>query len=299
MKHPFFSIIIPTYNRAHLIKDTITSVQAQTFENWECIVIDDGSTDNTKEVIEDIAKIDNRVRYIYQENAERSAARNNGINNAKGEYICFLDSDDWYLENHLNTLHKTIKNADEKECLLFVNALQDTNGKETPILSPKYDKSTDYFLKVSIIPARICIHHSILKRHQFDPEIVIVEDSVLWTQIHLEYPVIQISDTTIVYRWHEDNSVNIKNNCFLPRLKGLKRLFASSEIQKKISILLRRNHLSNCYYGIAKHHAFRRNFFKMLVNVFYSIFLDPSSPQTKAKIYMLYAFFRKPDISYL
>ena len=78
---PFFSIIIPTYNRAHLISMAIDSVIAQTFENWELIIVDDGSTDNTKELVDNYCSIDKRIRYIYQENAERSAARNNGIIN--------------------------------------------------------------------------------------------------------------------------------------------------------------------------------------------------------------------------
>jgi glycosyltransferase involved in cell wall biosynthesis len=69
-----FSIIIPTYNRADLIPETIRSVQNQTFKDWECIIVDDGSTDNTKSIIEDLIKQDSRIKYVYQENAERSAA---------------------------------------------------------------------------------------------------------------------------------------------------------------------------------------------------------------------------------
>ena len=295
----FFSIIIPTFNRAQMLPKTIESLINQTFSDWELIIVDDGSTDNTKEIVASYIGKDSRIKYIYQENAERSVARNNGIENAKGEYICFLDSDDWYLENHLENLYNSIDKQENKTCLLFVNAIQDTNGKQTPIISPTYDQSPDYFLAKSIIPARVCIHRSILKNYTFDPKTVIVEDSVLWTQIHLHYHVVHLAEQTIVYRWHEDNSVNIKNNCFLPRLKGLQRLFASNEIRKKIESNSRKRHLSNCYYGIAKYHAFKRNFFRMLVNVMYSIILDPNSPQTKAKIYMPYAFFRKSDISYL
>ena len=106
MDKPFFSIIIPSYNRAHVLPVTIKSVLHQTYKNWELIIVDDGSIDNTKEVVEKIN--DTRVRYIYQENAERSAARNNGIRNAKGDWICFLDSDDSYKKNHLNNFYKEI-----------------------------------------------------------------------------------------------------------------------------------------------------------------------------------------------
>jgi glycosyltransferase involved in cell wall biosynthesis len=93
MKSPFFSIILPTYNRASFISKAIESVIDQLYNKWELIILDDGSTDNTKEIV--LSFNDDRIRYIYQENKERSAARNNGIRNAKGEYICFLDSDDY------------------------------------------------------------------------------------------------------------------------------------------------------------------------------------------------------------
>ena len=83
--NPFFSIIIPTYNRAHLISKAIESVIAQTFENWELIIVDDGSTDETKDLILSYQNKVARIRYIYQQNAERSAARNNGIDKSKGK----------------------------------------------------------------------------------------------------------------------------------------------------------------------------------------------------------------------
>ena len=66
MNTPFFSIVIPTYNRAHIVPETISSVQSQTFSNWELIIIDDGSTDNTKEVVQDIIAKDARVNYFFK-----------------------------------------------------------------------------------------------------------------------------------------------------------------------------------------------------------------------------------------
>ena len=95
----FFSIIIPTYNRAHVLAKAIESVINQRYTNWELIIIDDGSNDNTREVVQQFN--DPRINYVYQENTERSQARNNGIKLAKGLYICFLDSDDEYCDNHL------------------------------------------------------------------------------------------------------------------------------------------------------------------------------------------------------
>jgi glycosyltransferase involved in cell wall biosynthesis len=96
---PYFSVIIPTYNRASRIAKAIDSVLAQSFEDWELIIIDDGSTDETKEQVDQYE--DNRITYIFQENAERGAARNKGVKNAKGVYVFFLDSDDYIYPNYL------------------------------------------------------------------------------------------------------------------------------------------------------------------------------------------------------
>lgn len=88
------TVIVPCYNYAHFLGETLDSVLAQTYTNWECLIIDDGSTDRTKEVAEHYCQKDKRFRYIYQSNQGLSAARNKGIDEAKGEFIQFLDSDD-------------------------------------------------------------------------------------------------------------------------------------------------------------------------------------------------------------
>ena len=88
------SVIVPTYNYGHLISETLTSIQSQTYENWECIIVDDGSTDNTREVVACYSAKDPRIRYIQQENLRQAAARNNGIGHSRGEYFQFLDADD-------------------------------------------------------------------------------------------------------------------------------------------------------------------------------------------------------------
>jgi glycosyltransferase involved in cell wall biosynthesis len=88
----FFSIIIPTYNRASHLKETLASALSQTKDNYEIIVVDDGSTDNTEEIISSIK--DPKLNYFKKENGERGAARNYGVMKAKGNYVTFLDSDD-------------------------------------------------------------------------------------------------------------------------------------------------------------------------------------------------------------
>ena len=91
---PEFSIIIPTYNVAPYLRETLNSVLAQTCQDWECICVDDGSTDGTGNILDEYGKKDSRFRVIHKANAGVSAARNGAMQLAKGDYICFLDGDD-------------------------------------------------------------------------------------------------------------------------------------------------------------------------------------------------------------
>lgn len=98
---PLVSIIIPCYNYAHFLPECFENLKNQSFTNWECLVIDNSSTDNSKEVIQSFATLDNRIKYLYQPIKGPSAARNLGIKEAKGEFVQFLDSDDLLEVNKL------------------------------------------------------------------------------------------------------------------------------------------------------------------------------------------------------
>ena len=100
---PFFSIIIPTYNRAHILLRAIDSVMNQSFQDFEIIVVDDGSTDNTNDLIKSSYASD--IIYKYQTNSGVCIARNHGAIQAKGKYLVFLDSDDWLTTNCLERYH--------------------------------------------------------------------------------------------------------------------------------------------------------------------------------------------------
>ncbi|MEL1252655.1 glycosyltransferase family 2 protein [Flavobacterium sp. DGU38] len=112
MNYPLVSIIIPTYNRADVIGETLDSVALQTYQNWECIIIDDRSIDNTYEIIENYLKNDSRFKFIKKDFGDKgaSASRNLGLKNANGKYIQFLDSDDILhpekIEHQINLLIK-------------------------------------------------------------------------------------------------------------------------------------------------------------------------------------------------
>jgi len=99
-KELFFSIVIPTYNRAERLQHTLQSVLQQTFGNFEIIVIDDGSADNSEVICQQFA--DSRIQYVWQENAGPAAARNNGVARSSGRYIAYLDSDDRWHPEYLN-----------------------------------------------------------------------------------------------------------------------------------------------------------------------------------------------------
>ena len=101
-----FSVIIPLYNKELSISNTIQSVLDQTFQNFEIVIVNDGSTDNS---VKEVEKFDDkRIRLIHQENQGVSAARNRGIEEAKYEWIAFLDADDLWMENHLEEMTKLI-----------------------------------------------------------------------------------------------------------------------------------------------------------------------------------------------
>ena len=98
-EQPVFTVIIPTYNRENFLKRTIDSILSQTFKDFELIIVDDGSTDHTKALIDRYE--DDRIVYFYKENGGQNSATNLGIQNAKGEYIAFCDSDDTWMPEKL------------------------------------------------------------------------------------------------------------------------------------------------------------------------------------------------------
>ncbi len=105
---PKVSVIIPTYNRSGMVKEAISSVLAQTEQDFEIIVVDDGSTDNTREVVKSIAGP--RIRYFYKQNGGPASARNFGLSKARGQFIAFLDSDDLWPTNYLDVMVANLRN---------------------------------------------------------------------------------------------------------------------------------------------------------------------------------------------
>ena len=243
-----FSIIIPTYNREKFLPKAIESVINQSHNNWELIIVDDGSTDNTKSLIEDYQKKENRIKYIFQENKERSVARNNGIKNAKGDWICFLDSDDLYHETHLKVFYNFIKKNKFKDAIYFSgvsfgdyensNQNYDTSGKN----------NLEFVLINSLGAPRACCSKSILLENKFNPEISIGEDKELWSRIAIKSPIYYHSNKTFIEIEHNNRSINNDNG--IANLKTIKYIANNTIVSKKIKNSL----ISNAHFKISTYH---------------------------------------------
>lgn len=203
---PFFSIIIPVYNRENKIENTINSCLSQTFTDFEIIIIDDCSTDATVEVIKSIH--DERIKLLQnQVNSERCVSRNRGIEFAKGKYICFLDSDDLFLPNHLLTFYEELEKMNFQECMIFSNSYLQYEGKE--LLEKRVDpfqftNRFAYLLEYTPNPARVCVSTSIVQQNLFDKNIPGIEDLDLWLRIALKYPIYHLEKYSNVYSIHDE-----------------------------------------------------------------------------------------------
>ena len=93
-RKPLVSVIVPVYNVYPYLRDCVQSVQAQSYQNWELLLVDDGSTDGSGELCDELAVEDDRIRVFHKPNGGLSDARNHGMHHARGEYFCLLDSDD-------------------------------------------------------------------------------------------------------------------------------------------------------------------------------------------------------------
>jgi len=293
--NPFFSITIPAYNRAYILDETLESIRKQTFENWEVIIVDDGSKDNTSDIAAKLGEIDARIRYVYQDNSERSAARNNGATHARGRYLLFLDSDDAFTSEHLAEIYNLLENKQFPVCMVFsnLNYLTDS-GITTPQLPVmKEGEEFRYVLMQPITPSRVCIHRDIFKTFQFDPQIVIVEDLVLWVCIATEFSVFQITKHTVNYRIHDGNSVDLSQNSYHSRYKGLQRLFTDSfysKVSAKIPTQIKSHLLAECSFNMARHFEYVKQFKQMNKMLFLS-FRHLPSYRNKERAYMFLSRF--------
>lgn len=291
---PFFSIIIPTYNRAALLQKAISSVIQQTFTNWELIIVDDGSTDNTKECV--ISFTDNRIKYIYQSNQERSVARNNGISHSNGEYICFLDSDDYYLLNRLELLNKEITALSNPIALFYTGISFDKNGHittKTELVKEEQMLLNDFIVKAIIGVPQTCVSKIILLKHLFNPAFHIGEDLELWLRIVDQYPLYFLPNQyTVIATDHEDRSVNEKkNNTGSSQLKVLEFIFKKEHPGYSTSKQTKKEIISETYFKIARHYMFNNKKMAAINWIFKALLKKQDHIQQKHWVFCIYSLF--------
>lgn len=198
-----FSVVIPLYNKEEFILRAVESVLSQKFINFEIIIIDDGSTDNSLTAIEDI--LDPRVRIIQQANRGVGSTRNTGIEEAKNNWVAFLDADDAWSKNHLNELHKII-NTFPSAGIVSTNYLEThTNLNQSKIdeNKPSNIRLIDYFFEASKPNTIVCssclaINKKVYQKLGGFSNKKIGEDTEYWAKIALHYTV-AISDKVTSY----------------------------------------------------------------------------------------------------
>lgn len=211
MKNKLVTVIIPTYNRANLIKETINSVLNQTHQNFEILIIDDGSVDNTKAVVQSIK--DDRIKYYWQEHSGLPAiARNKGLNIAKGEFIAFLDSDDiWFPQKLEKQIEIIEKNPDillistngitfpSKYPFMFLSIKEDKRISFRLLLKGNFVKNSSVLMKKSVIDAIGLLDENF--------QLKAMEDYDYWLRLlkYKDKSILILKEILIKYRIHEDS----------------------------------------------------------------------------------------------
>ena len=209
MNNPLVSIIIPTYNRAHLIGETLDSILAQTYKNWECIIVDDGSTDNSAEVIGDYVRKDARFQYHHRAEDRlkgANACRNYGFELSKGEYLIFLDSDDFLATNCLKSRMSVFVKFSETSIVVantsyFINGEFKTHLFNNDCNNYSQNKYLNLFLEYKIPWTIMSVlwKRSVIKNCSFDERLLRLQD--------LDFAISVLSLTNInIYRLNETDT---------------------------------------------------------------------------------------------
>ena len=216
---PFFSIIVPVYNKEKFVANTIRSVLNQNFTDFEIIIVNDGSTDQSEQEI--AALEDSRIRYFYKENEGVAIARNFGISHATASYICFLDGDDYWYPSFLETMFYYISKLPEQK--VFAVAIEiETKNKVIPAIYsiPKFAdfKIVNFFIasekECALWTSSACIHKSVFEiTGVFDPEINKGEDTEMWIRIGINFPITFIWKILARYVY-DANSISRKSDYF-------------------------------------------------------------------------------------
>ena len=232
---PLISIIVPAYNYAQYLPETINSIINQSFQDWECLIVNDGSTDNTESVAKIFTEKDNRIKYFYKTNGGLSSARNHGLKYAEGKYVCFLDADD-ILESDYFKNSSTFLESLNEESVVFEKFIKFFDDGEKD-----YEWYKDYNYKVglqekyyerlvdknSIPPCAPMLNLSIIKNNNFifDEKLTSYEDWDFWLQVSEKYKFyfIDKENSAAKIRFHSNsmstNQFRMDYNQLIVRLK--------------------------------------------------------------------------------
>jgi glycosyltransferase involved in cell wall biosynthesis len=210
MTDPVVSVVIPTYNRANYLLEAIESVRTQTYKDYEIIVIDDGSEDNTRESLQKQFE-SGTIRYIYQENRGESAARNHGIRLARGRYIAFLDSDDLFMPMKLEKQTSFLDNHPEIGFVHSWHSKFDDAGnhlgiRDTSVFSGWVYPEILLNWSVLIPPTCVMVRTDVLSEiGGFDEDQSLGPDLDMWRRITRRYPIGLIPEVLSKVRVHPGN----------------------------------------------------------------------------------------------
>ncbi len=289
MNNPLFSVIIPTYNRAVMLYKSISAVVNQTFEDWELIVIDDASNDNTYKVVSDFENY--KIKYVKNElNIERSASRNKGIELAKGKYICFLDSDDIWEPNHLEVIYNYLTSNNFPEILLFTGYtwhFSDDNIQNVVLPNPYNFNPVEYIIEYQPCPSSVCISKSILTKYKFNENLFINEDVELFARIVTQYPLIKLNDYTVVVVVHNENTRGTIKDYITPQIQVFKLLCKQPPTAKMISPAFKKKKLKLLHLRLIKNLEERGEIKKMKWELVKFLSKYPTTQGNKSRIVSL------------
>ncbi|HEX9970582.1 MAG TPA: glycosyltransferase family A protein [bacterium] len=224
------SVIIPTYNRAAVLEDAIESVLNQTFKNFELLIIDDGSSDHTPQLVE---KYHDKIKYFFQINKGPAAARNFGIQNSQGDLICFLDSDDRWIQNKLE-IQVELMESDPDIKICYTDEIWVRHGVR--INQKNVHRKSSGWIYQKCLPLCIISPSSVMMRREvfdqvglFDESMIVCEDYDLWLRISRFYPITFIPKPLIIkYGGHRDQLSQQFLGMDVFRIRALEKILAAN-----------------------------------------------------------------------
>lgn len=254
---PFFSIVIPSYNRIGFLPETLDSILKQTFQDFEILVVDDGSTDHTPEILRHKYGHLSNFRLIEQPNAERGAARNHGFREASGSYVIFIDSDDLMLPENLEVLRSHILRLNQPD-FIATKFLFLRNGKTRPTeihFLPEGWYDYKLFLSGNPMGCNVCVRKGNTQLHLFeeDRRYAIKEDWMFLLQNLRHQQLYLIDRSTILMNDHDDRSMRSDHTIIIQKTRAALEWFHQQvELTEEDSRLLRAHaaYFSAIYYYV-------------------------------------------------